>query len=43
MENYDKNSGSIQKTGRDIKVMINGKPVKDVEFKDGHIELKAEQ
>ena len=41
MEHYDKNSGSIQKSGRDIKVMINGKPVTCIDFKDGNIELKA--
>lgn len=41
MENYDKNSGSIQKSDKDIEVMINGKPVTSIEFKDGHIELRA--
>ena len=41
MEHYDMNSGSIQKTGRDIKVMIDGKPVESIEFKDGNIELKV--
>ena len=41
MENYDMNSGSITKTGRDIRVMVDGKPVESVEFKDGRIELKV--
>lgn len=43
IEHYDKNSGSIQKSGRDIKVTIDGKPVTCIEFKNGNIELKAEE
>lgn len=42
MENYDMNSGSIQKNGRDIIVTIDGKPITSIEYKDGQIELKVE-
>ena len=41
MENYDKNSGSIQKAGRDICVRVNGKDVTDIKFENGHIELEV--
>lgn len=43
MEHYDKNSGSIRKEGRDIKVTVNGVPVSSIEYKDGQIELKVEE
>lgn len=42
IENYDKNSGSIKKSGRDIRVRINGKEITDIKFENGHIELKVE-
>ena len=41
-ENYDRNSGLLMKGDGGMVVTIDGKKITDVVYKDGHIELKAE-
>ena len=41
-ENYDRNSGLLKKGDGGIIVTFNGKKITDVVYKDGRIELKAE-
>lgn len=42
MENYNMNSGSIQKDEDYMAVKVNGKAVTNAEFKNGCIELEVE-